>query len=145
MNKMAISYGRFLEKSFWFLKLPPNFFGHLKSALQLFISIRMFSLPIFLDHWIDTITLWKKKTNKHASVIFLLAKIENFTFLEIGSLNLRIRVLLYTKSDGTVFIKILRLLEGVFPLFWKSIKFSRARSFWCVTQNLMQLTYLKSK
>jgi hypothetical protein len=46
----------------------------------------MIPLPIFLDHWADTIIPEKKttkQTNKHASVISLLAKIRNSIFFQI--------------------------------------------------------------
>jgi hypothetical protein len=52
----------------------PPFLGHLKRALELLISVRMSPPTIFYDYWVDTITPGEKKTNKHASVIFLLAK-----------------------------------------------------------------------
>jgi hypothetical protein len=52
--------------------------------------------------------LWEKeKTNKHASVIFLLAKNTNSTFFQIGALNLYRKVPRYTESDGVIAIKIL--------------------------------------
>ena len=61
--------------------MPSNFFGHLKRALELFISIRMSPLATFKDHLVVTMTpgkKQKKKTNKHAPVIGLLAKNTKF-------------------------------------------------------------------
>ena len=43
--------------------MPSNFFGHLKRALEVFISVRMSSLATFYDNWVGTITPGKK-TNK---------------------------------------------------------------------------------
>ena len=57
-----------------------QFFGHLKRALELFISVRMSPCKILgpLGRYDNP---WGKKTNKHASVICLLAKkIQNSTF-----------------------------------------------------------------
>ena len=56
--------------------MPSNFFGHLKRALELFISVRMSPLATFSDHLVDTMTPEKKK--KHAPVICLLAKNTKF-------------------------------------------------------------------
>ena len=58
--------------------LPTNIYSHLKRGLELSIFDEMSSLPIFYDHWFNMITPAKNKTNKHASVIFLLAKNANF-------------------------------------------------------------------
>ena len=56
-----------------------QFFGHLKRELELFVFVKMSPLPTFRAHWVYTITPEKKKkTNKHASVIFLLAKNAKF-------------------------------------------------------------------
>ena len=70
--------------------MPSNFLGHLKRALKLFISVRMSPLAKFLDPWVDTITPGKKKkkTNKHASVICLLAKNTKFHIFVDRSLKL---------------------------------------------------------
>ena len=70
-----------------------QFFGHLKRALELFISVRMSPLARFSDHWVDTITPGKKKqtkkqTNKHASVICLQAKNTKFHISVDRSLKL---------------------------------------------------------
>ena len=64
--------------------MPSNFVGHLKRALELFISVRMSPLATLQDHLVDTMTPGKKKqkkkqkTNKHAPVICLLAKNTKF-------------------------------------------------------------------
>ena len=74
--------------------MPSNFFGHLKRALELFISVRMSPLATFLDHLVDTMTPGKKKnkkkkqTNKHAPVICLLAKNAKFHIFVDRSLKL---------------------------------------------------------
>ena len=48
--------------------MPSNFFGHLKRALELFISVRMSPLAAFYDHLVDTMTPGeKKKTNKQTN------------------------------------------------------------------------------
>ena len=97
-----------------------------------------------MDHWVDTITPWekktKKKTNKHASVICLLAKkckIPHFIFFYN-------KVLWYAESDGVIFVKIVWLLGGISPYFLKWGKFSQARNFWRVRLILMKFIYLKS-
>ena len=66
-------------------QVPSNFFGHLKRALELFISVRMSPLAILQDHLVDTMTPGEKKktkknkqTNKQAPVICLLAKNTKF-------------------------------------------------------------------
>ena len=46
-----------------------KFFGHLKRALELLISIRMSPLTSFLDHWVDAITPGEKTTNKKALML----------------------------------------------------------------------------
>ena len=73
--------------------MPSNFFGHLKRALELFISVRMSPLATFWDSWVDTITpggknKTNKQTNKHASVICLLAKNTKFYIFVDKSLKL---------------------------------------------------------
>ena len=69
--------------------MPSKFFGHLKRALELFISLRMSPLVTFLDHLVDTMTLGKKKqTNKQAPVICLLAKNIKFHIFVDRSLKL---------------------------------------------------------
>ena len=78
--------------------MPSNFFGHLKRALELFISVRMSPLATFQDHLVDTMTPGekkkkkrkkkKKKNNKHAPVICLLAKITKFHIFVDRSLKL---------------------------------------------------------
>ena len=75
--------------------MPSNFFGHLKRALELFISVRMSPLATFSDHLVDTMTpgekkqkTKKKKTNKHAPVICLLAKNAKFHIFVDRSLKL---------------------------------------------------------
>ena len=57
-----------------------HFFGHLKRALELLISVRMSPLATFYDYWVGTITPGEKKqTNKHVSVIcFVAYKIPHF-------------------------------------------------------------------
>ena len=71
-----------------------QFFGDLKRVLELLIPVRMSPSEIFKDHWVDTITPGKKKqqknerTNKHASVICLLAKNTNFHIFVDRSLKL---------------------------------------------------------
>ena len=71
--------------------MPSNFFGHLKKALELFISVRMSPLEILgqlgrYDHpWEKK---QNKKTNKHASVICLLAKNTKFQIFVDRSLKL---------------------------------------------------------
>ena len=57
----------------------PPIFWSLKRVLELLISVRMNPFTTFYVHWVDVITPGeknkeKKTTNKHASVIFLLAK-----------------------------------------------------------------------
>ena len=44
--------------------MPSNFFGHLKRALELFISVKMSYLATFYDHLVDTMTPGEKKTKK---------------------------------------------------------------------------------
>ena len=86
LNKMAISeflsggFGKRLSVGGGLGVL--QFFGHLKRALELFISVRMSPHTTFQDQWVDTITpgkkndkkKQKKKQNKHASVLFLVEK-----------------------------------------------------------------------
>ena len=61
-----------------------QFFGHLKRALELFISVRMSPLATSKDHLVDKMTPGKKtqkknkQINKHAPVICLLAKNTKF-------------------------------------------------------------------
>ena len=46
-----------------------QFFGHLKRALELLVSVRISPLATLKDHLVDTITTGKKtkkQTNKHA-------------------------------------------------------------------------------
>ena len=93
-----------------------QFFGHLKRAVELLISFRMWSL------------FWQK--------------MQNSTFLLIGAWNFHSKVLWYAESDDVIFIKILCLLWGVSPFFQKPGKFSQARNFWLVRLNLMKLIYL---
>ena len=60
--------------------MPSNFFGHLKRALELFISVRMNILgPLgqYDDPW-GKKKQKNKQTNKHAPVICLLAKNAKF-------------------------------------------------------------------
>ena len=47
--------------------MPSNFFGHLKRALELFISVRMSPLATLWDHLVDTMTPGEKtkRTNTH--------------------------------------------------------------------------------
>ena len=42
-----------------------QFFGHLKRALELLISVRMSTLTTFWENWVDTINPGKKKTKKN--------------------------------------------------------------------------------
>ena len=48
--------------------MPSNFFGHLKRALELFISIRMIPLATFYAHLVDTMTPGKKKKKKKKKI-----------------------------------------------------------------------------
>ena len=73
-------------------KLPSNLFGYFIRALELLISNRISPFPIIQVYWFDTITPWENKqkitTNKHVSVIFLLAKkykISHFCRRELGT------------------------------------------------------------
>ena len=78
--------------------MPSKYFGHLKRALELFISARMSPLATFWDHLVDTMTPGKKKkqnkkknkkkTNKYAPVICLLAKNTKFHIFVDRSLKL---------------------------------------------------------
>ena len=57
-----------------------QFFGHLKTALELLISVRIGPIVTFQEHWVGTITLGEKKqTQKHASVICLETYIVEFS------------------------------------------------------------------
>ena len=64
--------------------MPCNFFGRLKRALELFISVRMSPLVHYSrTNWSDTIisgekTQKNKQINKHAPLICLLAKNTKF-------------------------------------------------------------------
>ena len=66
--------------------MPSNFFGHLKRALELFISVRMIPHAKFYDHFVGTITSGKikiktnKQINTHPRSVFW-QKIQNSTFL----------------------------------------------------------------
>ena len=112
-------------------RCSPIFFGYLKRALELFISVRR-SPPCdtlgpvgryFYDPW------KKKQTNKHALVICLLAKNTNFHILVDWSLNCCYRVLWYAEYDGVIFVKILWRL-GVFPpIFQNKANFLRLVTF----------------
>jgi len=85
MNKMAISkFGQAIlgKKCRGGALAALQFFVHLKIALELLILVPMSPLTIFKDHWLIRASL--KKMNKHASVIFLQAKIQNSTFLQLG-------------------------------------------------------------
>ena len=48
-----------------------HFFGHLKKALELLISVRMSPLATFSDHWVDTITPGKNTAKKKRNSTFL--------------------------------------------------------------------------
>ena len=91
VNKMAISQfwsGEFREKLSVLRGLDAHqFFGRLKRALELLISVRMSPFATFKHHWVDTITPEKQqqKTNKYTSAcLFDLPsgkKKQNSTFL----------------------------------------------------------------
>ena len=49
--------------------MPSNFFGHLKMALEPFISVRMSPLAAFQEHWVDSITPGEKKKQKRICVL----------------------------------------------------------------------------
>ena len=74
--------------------MPSNFYGGLKGTLELLISVRMSPLATFYDYWVDTIIPAKKQqkankqTNKHASVICLVAKSTKFYIFVDMSLKL---------------------------------------------------------
>ena len=85
----------------------------------------------------------KQTNNTHPWSVFW-QKIRNPTFLLIGAWNFYSTVLWYVEFDGVIFVKVVRLLGGVFSLFSKMRQFSQARSFWCVRLILMKLIYLNS-
>ena len=72
--------------------MPSNFFGHLKRALELFISVRMMTSCDILGPLGRYDDPWKKKkkqkTNKHAPVICLMAKNTKFHIFVDKSLKL---------------------------------------------------------
>ena len=97
--------------------------------------MRMSPFATFQDHWVDTITPGKnnkkttKKTNKHASVICLLAKNAKFYIFVDRTWNFYNKVLWYAESDSVIFVKIVWLLGAISPYFLKWGKFSQARYF----------------
>ena len=150
MNKMAIS--KFLSDDFgkkWRGRWPssPPFFWSLKKDIRTFNfrlnehSSDILGLPGWYDH------PWEKKIiNKHTSMIFLLEKIRNSTYLQIRAWNLYSRVLWYAEFDGVIFIDMIRLLVVFtpFPFFCKSGKFSQAHNLCWIRLNTMKSIYLKS-
>ena len=45
-----------------------QFFGHLKKALELLISVKMNPLATFLYHWVEMITPMGKKTKEQKQI-----------------------------------------------------------------------------
>ena len=75
---------------------------------------------------------------------FFLQKIKNSTFLHIRAWNLYSEVLWYAESDRVIFIKILRLLEGVPPFLENKTHLLRLVTCDGWKRILMNPTYLKS-
>jgi len=98
-----------------------NFFGRLRRALELLISVWMQTIAIFYGYRVDTI-IPEEKTNLFvfscSRSFFRLKKKKHSTILQRGDWNLNSRVLWYAEYDGVNFIKILDFY-GCFPLFSK--------------------------